>query len=175
MRAQICQTFSPLFIGAQVSTPDSACYRDSERSFQSPLHRGTGFNVRAISHRSAAFCTFSPLFIGAQVSTHVDLCSDMLQSLPFSPLFIGAQVSTRHRADARAGNDALSVPSSSGHRFQLMRQHDDAASMADFQSPLHRGTGFNDLSRYLRHRLRSLSVPSSSGHRFQPLRSCLSR
>ncbi len=86
------------------------------QDFQSPLHRGTGFN-----DESPCGC-----------------CS----SQHFSPLFIGAQVSTASAVAARMQSLHLSVPSSSGHRFQPVSIR-RTQRLLRFQSPLHRGTGFN--------------------------------
>ena len=211
------QTFSPLFIGAQVSTavrlswartaraisvPSSSGHRfqpSGHRSalhhrqpFQSPLHRGTGFNpgnpdgvvvAGQISVPSSSGHRFQHVHAGALRDSAV---------FPFSPLFIGAQVSTPS-VPLGAGLDVgLSVPSSSGHRFQRVSAAPRTHTFDNFQSPLHRGTGFNCDSRdaiaalsmifqsplhrgtgFNHQALQApacsarLSVPSSSGHRFQ--------
>ena len=115
--------------------------------FQSPLHRGTGFNKESLARLRSLPQAFSPLFIGAQVSTWKG-CTGLLDTTrTFSPLFIGAQVSTGKAVRACWIQRGLSVPSSSGHRFQPARSPGLPTSSYSFQSPLHRGTGFNASAR----------------------------
>ncbi len=133
--------FSPLFIGACVSTlaerqqlpglipfqsplHRGMCFDSSPFTriilycplFQSPLHRGMCFDPTRLSRRLHP-CGFSPLFIGACVSTVGFIIFQINQSR-FSPLFIGACVSTLA---------ALPV----------------LAQTNSFQSPLHRGMCFD--------------------------------
>ena len=87
-----------------------------------------------------------------------------------SPLRRGTGFNEAGSIAHRALRRMLSVPSSSGHRFQLSH---DLSTLVDcskpFQSPLHRGTGFNQAPRSTRYPPTQipLSVPSSSGHRLQ--------
>jgi hypothetical protein len=163
--------FSPLFIGAHVSTIRSPCRTAACRTaFQSPLHRGTRFNRKV-----------------------VDI--EQVRAEDFSPLFIGAHVSTPAAGWPHVRADAISVPSSSGHTFQPRTMNSKAHMPSRFQSPLHRGTRFNSRSSVTRKRSRfyfsplfigahvstkkrhgmagaagQISVPSSSGHTFQRCR-----
>jgi hypothetical protein len=61
----------------------------------------------------------------------------------------------------------ISVPSSSGHTFQLWRVNNPYPVRTRFQSPLHRGTRFNTSGEMECRQSFRISVPSSSGHTFQ--------
>ncbi len=61
--------FSPLFIGACVSTQRYAAVSYRAVRFQSPLHRGMCFDTTCRYTPSERVIGFSPLFIGACVST----------------------------------------------------------------------------------------------------------
>ncbi len=161
--------FSPLFIGAQVSTCLSVGDRLCSSAF-SPLFIGAQVSTHRASPLSLRIHAFSPLFIGAQVSTTEVWRSACSALEAFSPLFIGAQVSTWKAVRAMLDTSRLSVPSSSGHRFQhgtsvaacgstmtfsplfigaqVSTERSPLAIACDrFQSPLHRGTGFNAAAR----------------------------
>ena len=133
--------FSPLFIGELPSTQHSRSIANYGSAFQSPLHRGTPFNVpkgrrgdrrRGISvpsssgnslqprRPSVSFVRlrhFSPLFIGELPSTH-RVGQGHWYEAHFSPLFIGELPSTPASTMLRGDG-------------------------CQFQSPLHRGTPFN--------------------------------
>ncbi len=86
--------------------------------FQSPLHRGTLFNCCARIARNPSNLYFSPLFIGELSSTNMMISRG---SMP----------------------GKISVPSSSGNSLQLLRKDSKEPIQLIFQSPLHRGTLFN--------------------------------
>ena len=115
--------------------------------FQSPLHRGTGFNPWKLHGESLSGTTFSPLFIGAQVSTvHIGEmrpCCICFQS----PLHRG----TGFNSSICFACDAigqLSVPSSSGHRFQRTRNAAQALLSLSF-SPLFIGAQVSTMAERL--------------------------
>ena len=134
--------FSPLFIGAQVSTPD----------------RPSGLETLS---------AFSPLFIGAQVSTKKDGKPITLSTNVFqSPLHRGTGFNLSLRASHRPPCCWLSVPSSSGHRFQPMFQHINGRRVG-LSVPSSSGHRFQRSDQSTIPQPCRLSVPSSSGHRFQ--------
>src|SRR6185437_685639 len=102
--------------------------------FQSPLHRGLAFNLRALAPELATIQDFSPLFIGDSRSTgpgHVVTPS----AVDFSPLFIGDSRSTLKTAMREADWNLISVPSSSGTRVQRVHQRNTVGGGVDF-SPI---------------------------------------
>ncbi len=86
----------------------------------------------------------------------------------FSPLFIGAHASTSSQFSFPASKAAVSVPSSSGHMLQRCGGVWRGGVWCEFQSPLHRGTCFNQSLTGARDTSYAVSVPSSSGHMLQP-------
>src|SRR6266481_2562541 len=64
-----CTSFSPLFIGACVSTRMVMPLLLGPLGFQSPLHRGMCFDQTKEELLAVPKVRFSPLFIGACVST----------------------------------------------------------------------------------------------------------
>ena len=190
-RESICASFSPLFIGAQVSTCPASAAEEQVRGFQFPLYRGTGFNSSAAwlwaaslrlsvpsssGHRFQHFaiqllslppprCFQSPLHRGTGFNLHgsnggfrwPDFQSPLHRGTGFNPLW-GSWTSAY---------GPLSVPSSSGHRFQRNQQSYSPHFIQHLSVPLHRGTGFNQAHTGASLNPMALSVPSSSGHRFQ--------
>src|SRR5271157_1932862 len=112
----------------------------------SPLFIGALSSTQHLPSAQHLAACFSPLFIGALSSTRQTV-SELLLAKRFSPLFIGALSSTCF--------GSLSSTRS-----------------LEFQSPLHRGTLFNeDRARDLMRAI-FVSVPSSSGHSLQPFARC---
>src|SRR6266481_1966170 len=138
-----CRCFSPLFIGACVSTGGQQLHPRDRRAFQSPLHRGMCFDIETSPNSRKAFAMFqSPL--------HRGMCFDQVS------LVRGLQYY------------CVSVPSSSGHVFRRPNSSIFSGLSSRFQSPLHRGMCFDLSKRVFVHKLADVSVPSSSGHVFRP-------
>ncbi len=112
------RSFSPLFIGACVSTRPTRSEAAWTGPGFSPLFIGACVSTcRLFSWRRCSLSSFSPLFIGACVSTiHITTLLNPL--IRFSPLFIGACVSTSAMIKQPTATPAVSVPSSSGHVFR---------------------------------------------------------
>ncbi len=93
---------------------------------------------------------FSPLFIGEVSSTHrlAMVCASPCSS--FSPLFIGEVSSTLQCRRLPRGLYGLSVPSSSGKSLQPEHRTSVDSARRAFQSPLHRGSLFNNASSAVR-------------------------
>src|SRR6266481_938779 len=69
---RLSKCFSPLFIGACVSTGSGLAQGRLDPTFQSPLHRGMCFNESEKAVKAVPAKSFSPLYIGACVSTVID-------------------------------------------------------------------------------------------------------
>src|SRR6266481_1875719 len=138
-------SFSPLFIGACVSTFNFADIPIPFGKFQSPLHRGMCFDAFP---RYSSWCGC----VRFQSPLHRGMCFDVCWERPiikrtasFRPLFIGACVSTQlFRAPVHLRGE-VSVPSSSGHVFRHELKSAAALLGHRFQSPLHRGMCFDSL------------------------------
>ncbi len=112
-----------------------------EVEFQSPLHRGSLFNLTTSSF-ATSLTNFSPLFIGEVSSTDLALLSVSAES-NFSPLFIGEVSSTSATCEPSCVRCSISVPSSSGKSLQPSAPPLSQTTKTQFQSPLHRGSLFN--------------------------------
>ena len=112
------------------------------RHLSVPSSSGKSLQLIVVSSGRTILGTFSPLFIGEVSSTRITRAPSVRRSRTFSPLFIGEVSST-------PGCRASSLPS------------------ITFQSPLHRGSLFNDTADGFRVVAVVLSVPSSSGKSLQ--------
>ena len=162
--------FNPLFIGEVSSTfripPDRAYVLE----FQSPLHRGSLFNLISSCRKFVEFGCFNPLFIG-EVSSTEGIAKYRDVRLPFqSPLHRGSLFNLdieKIRPLVRLVDCDVSIPSSSGKSLQprspqithagsvcfnplfigevssTSNSPPGSASAKLFQSPLHRGSLFN--------------------------------
>src|SRR6266481_3288337 len=161
-------SFSPLFIGACVSTFNFADIPIPFGKFQSPLHRGMCFDAFP---RYSSWCGC----VRFQSPLHRGICFDylILQPSPlqcsgFSPLFIGACVSTGRVVPFQLPLLSVSVPSSSGHVFRRASKSAVAPATNRF-SPLFIGACVSTVSPHAcRTALLAVSVPSSPGHVFRP-------
>jgi len=134
------QSFSPLLVGERASTPVRARIRAIASLFQSPLGRGTGFNVRMSQLSFTAVPFQSPL--GRGTGFNAVSGSSYCKVFRFqSPLGRGTGFNAFPRSCCR-----LSTP---------------------FQSPLGRGTGFNISKTAVISTSDLVSVPSWSGNGLQ--------
>src|SRR5208337_341967 len=142
MRIALCgYGFSPLFIGALSSTRTRANARPSGQSFQSPLHRGTLFNIHGASERRKVETFQSPLHRGTLFNQNEFL--------------------------VWVGQELFQSPLHRGTLFNVVEFLPELRRSV-FQSPLHRGTLFNAHAGGSQRAVGLVSVPSSSGHSLQP-------
>ena len=88
----------------------------------------------------------------------------------FNPLYIGSRLPTNMAATPPWTCPVVSIPSTSGHVFQPMRDPAIALLAVPFQSPLHRVTSSNSANGCQGPERRLVSIPSTSGHVFQRMR-----
>jgi hypothetical protein len=124
----------------------SNCMKCGGKGFTLDPERKMGANPRVLlaTLQLKGIVSFGKLDITcAALGELAGMCENTVAECHFSPLFIGAHVSTEQHAGVGSHLALISVPSSSGHTFQL-----------------------SATSGHQRSRIR-ISVPSSSGHTFQ--------
>jgi len=158
-------SFSPLFIGELSSTPYAAGAVIVDQKFQSPLHRGTLFNLWVQGYKCALRLVSVPSSSGNSLQ-QVKSQAIAGNCQGFSPLFIGELSSTSTSADSPPPTHRFS-PLFIGELSSTVLGEAIPISRRTFQSPLHRGTLFNPIQVQCVCAHPRVSVPSSSGNSLQ--------
>src|SRR5436853_469035 len=146
MRQVVCDDvifgFNPLFIGEVSSTSTPATIAIAIAMFQSPLHRGSLFNVRLGLTQLERNAVSIPSSSGKSLQLSIKRGGCLGCFWFQSPLHRGSLFNGNQRSQA-ANEATVSIPSSSGKSLQRTFKMSLRTGKSQFHSPLHRGSLFN--------------------------------